>query len=142
MQTVADILSSKGRAVWSVKPTDTVLEALRVMAEHDTGAVVVLDGDKLVGIFTERDYARKVVLNGRTSSETAVAELMSHSVTCVTPERSINDCMMLVTEKRLRHLPVLNHKHVIGMVSIGDLVKARIEDQEFTIRELQKYVTG
>ncbi len=142
MQTVADILSSKGRAVWSVKPTDTVLEALRVMAEHDTGAVVVLDGDKLVGIFTERDYARKVVLNGRTSSETAVAELMSHSVTCVTPERSINDCMMLVTEKRLRHLPVLDHKHVIGMVSIGDLVKARIEDQEFTIRELQKYVTG
>ena len=142
MQTVADILSSKGRAVWSVKPTDTVLEALRVMAEHDTGAVVVLDGDKLVGIFTERDYARKVVLNGRTSSETAVAELMSHSVTCVTPERSINDCMMLVTDKRLRHLPVLDHKHVIGMVSIGDLVKARIEDQEFTIRELQKYVTG
>jgi CBS domain-containing protein len=142
MHTVADILSSKGRAVWSVKPTDTVLEALRVMAEHDTGAVVVLDGDKLVGIFTERDYARKVVLNGRTSSDTAVAELMSHSVVCVTPERSINDCMMLVTEKRLRHLPVLDHKHVIGMVSIGDLVKARIEDQEFTIRELQKYVTG
>lgn len=142
MQTVADILSSKGRAVWSVKPTDTVLEALRVMAEHDTGAVIVLDGEKLAGIFTERDYARKVVLIGRASRDLAVKDIMTHTVVCVTPDRCINECMALMTEKRLRHLPVLDHKRVVGLVSIGDLVKATIEEQEFTITQLQKYVTG
>jgi CBS domain-containing protein len=142
MQTVAEILNDKGRAVWSVKPTDTVLEALRVMAEHDVGAVVVLDGEKLVGIFTERDYARKVVLIGRASRDSRVSDVMTHGVVCVAPDRSINECMALMTGKRLRHLPVLDHKHIVGLVSIGDLVKATIAEQEFTITQLQKYVTG
>jgi CBS domain-containing protein len=142
MQTVADILGSKGRELWSVRPTDTVLEALRVMAEHDIGAVAVLDGDKLVGIFTERDYARKVVLIGRASRDSAVRDIMTHKVMCVAPDRPVNECMALMTEHRLRHLPVLHQKRVVGIVSIGDLVKATIEEQEFTITQLQSYVTG
>ncbi|GMW06605.1 MAG: CBS domain-containing protein [Gammaproteobacteria bacterium] len=142
MQTVAEILNDKGRTVWSVKPTDTVLEALRVMADHDVGAVVVLDGEKLVGIFTERDYARKVVLIGRASRDSAVSAIMTHSVVCVSPERSLEECMALMTAKRIRHLPVLDHKRIVGLVSIGDLVKATIAEQEFTITQLQLYVTG
>jgi CBS domain-containing protein len=142
MQTVASILGSKGTQVWSVRPTDTVLAALRVMAEHDVGAVLVMDGERLAGIFTERDYARKVVLIGRSSRDFAVQDIMTHSVVCVTPERSVNECMALMTEKRLRHLPVLDHKRVVGLVSIGDLVKATIEEQEFTITQLQLYVTS
>lgn len=142
MQTVADILGSKGREIWTVKPTDTVLEALRVMAEHDIGAVAVLDGEKLVGIFTERDYARKVVLIGRASRDSAVRDIMTHKVMCVAPDRPVNECMALMTEHRLRHLPVLHQKRVVGIVSIGDLVKATIEEQEFTITQLQSYVTG
>jgi CBS domain-containing protein len=142
MRTAHDILKSKGQAVWSVNPTDTVIDALGVMAEHDVGAVLVLDGDKLVGILTERDYARKVVLAGRSSKDSQVKEIMTSHVICVAPERSIDECMALMTEKRLRHLPVLDHEHVIGMVSIGDLVKATIADQEFTIAELQSYIRG
>ena len=142
MQTVAEILNSKGREVWAVRPDDTVLDALRTMAEHDTGAVVVMDGERLAGIFTERDYARKVVLIGRASRDLPVRDIMTHSVVCVTPDRSINECMALMTERRLRHLPVLDHKRVVGMVSIGDLVKATIEEQEFTISQLRLYVTS
>jgi len=142
MQTVAEILNSKGREVWAVRPDDTVLDALRTMAERDTGAVVVMDGERLAGIFTERDYARKVVLIGRASRDLAVRDIMTHSVVCVTPDRSISECMALMTEKRLRHLPVLDHKRVVGMVSIGDLVKATIEEQEFTISQLRLYVTS
>ena len=142
MQTVADILGSKGRELWTVKPADTVLEALRVMAEHDIGAVAVLDGEKLVGIFTERDYARKVVLIGRASRDSAVRDIMTQKVMCVAPDRPVNECMALMTEHRLRHLPVLHQKRVVGIVSIGDLVKATIEEQEFTITQLQSYVTG
>ncbi|CAG0942592.1 Hypoxic response protein 1 [Gammaproteobacteria bacterium] len=142
MQTVADILGSKGRELWSVKPTDTVLEALGVMAKHDIGAVAVLEGEKLVGIFTERDYARKVVLIGRASRDSAVRDIMTSKVMCVSPDRSVAECMALMTEHRLRHLPVLHQKRVVGIVSIGDLVKATIEEQEFTITQLQSYVTG
>lgn len=142
MQTVADILDSKGRQVWAVRPADTVLDALRVMAEHDIGAVAVIEGGELVGIFTERDYARKVVLIGRASRDSAVREIMTHNLVCVTPGQFVNECMELMTEHRLRHLPVLHHDRVIGLVSIGDLVKATIEDHEFTISELQSYVTG
>ena len=142
MHTVHDILKSKGQAVWSVRPTHTVLEALAVMAEHDVGAVLVLDDDKLVGILSERDYARKVVLAGRSSKEAQVKEVMTAHVVCVTPQRSVDECMALMTDKRLRHLPVLDHKRVIGVVSIGDLVKATIDDQEFTITQLQSYIAG
>jgi CBS domain-containing protein len=142
MHTVKDILAAKGNAVWSVKPADTVLHALGVMAEHDVGAVLVLDGEHLAGIFSERDYARKVVLAGRSSKESQVKEIMTSHVVCVTPQRSIDECMAVMTEKRLRHLPVVDHKRVIGVISIGDLVKARIADQEFTISQLQSYITG
>jgi CBS domain-containing protein len=140
MHTAKDILISKGSQVWSVRPEDSVLHALGVMAEHDIGAVLVIDGERLAGVFSERDYARKVVLAGRSSRESQVAEVMTSHVVCVPPHRSIAECMALVTEKRLRHLPVVDHKKVVGVVSIGDLVKATIEDQEFTIAELQSYI--
>jgi CBS domain-containing protein len=142
MLTAKDILKDKGRAVWSVKPTDSVLQALGVMAEHDIGAVLVMDGDKLVGVLSERDYARKVVLAGRSSKDSPVKDVMTVHVVCVAPERTIDECMALMTSKRLRHLPVLDHKRVVGIVSIGDLVKATIDDQQFTITQLQMYIAG
>jgi CBS domain-containing protein len=142
MPTVEDILRSKGHAVWSVEPTDTVLHALGVMAEHGIGAVLVLDGEKLVGVLTERDYARKVVLAGRSSKDSAIKDVMTSHIVCVAPSRSIDECMALMTEKRVRHLPVLEQKRVIGIISIGDLVKATIADREFTIAQLQSYITG
>lgn len=142
MTTVREILKSKGDAVWSVTPTDTVLHALGVMAEHNVGAVLVMDGDRLVGLLSERDYARKVVLAGRSSRDSAVADVMTSHVVCVAPERSVDQCMGLMTDKRLRHLPVLDHKRVVGVVSIGDLVKATIAEQEFTIAQLQSYIAG
>src|SRR5262245_31666746 len=130
MHTANDILKHKGHAVWCVQPTDTVLHALDVMAEHDIGAVLVLDGEKLVGVLSERDYARKVVLAGRSSKESQVREVMTSHVVCVAPAQSIETCMALMTNRRLRHLPVVDHKRVIGIVSIGDLVKATIDDQQ------------
>jgi len=142
MHTAHDILRSKGNMVHSVSPTDTVLHALRVMAEYDIGAVVVLEGDKLVGILTERDYARRVVLMGRSSRGSQIKDVMTATVVCVAPERTIGECMALMTDKRVRHLPVVDHKHVIGLVSIGDLVKANIADQEFMIEQLQNYIAG
>jgi CBS domain-containing protein len=142
MHTASDILRDKGHTVWSVKPTDTVLEALGAMARHDVGAVLVLDGDRLVGIFSERDYARKVVLAGRSSKDSRVDEVMTSQVVCVSPERSIDECMALMTNRRLRHLPIVDHKRVIGIVSIGDLVKATIDDQQATIGELQRYIAS
>lgn len=142
MQTVYEILQSKGSAVHSVAPTDTVLHALGVMAEHGIGAVLVLDGDKLAGILTERDYARRVVLMGRASRDSQIKDVMTAQVVCVSPERTVRECMALMTDKRLRHLPVIEHKRVIGLISIGDLVKAMIADQEFMIAQLQSYITG
>ena len=142
MQTVKNILSKKGSAVTSVAPDDTVLHALGVMAEHDIGGVVVLDGEKLVGILTERDYARRVILLGRASRELPVAEIMTSQVCCVSPDRTIEECMALMTDKRIRHLPVLDHKKVIGVISIGDVVKATIEEKEFEIAQLNSYISG
>jgi len=142
MHTADDILKQKGHAVWSVQPTDTVLEALAVMAKHDIGAVLVLDQSKLVGVLSERDYARKVVLAGRSSKESQVKEVMTAHVVCVTPGHSIDACMALMTHKRVRHLPIVDHKRVVGIVSIGDLVKATIDDQQSTITELQRYIAG
>jgi CBS domain-containing protein len=125
-----------------VAPADTVLHALGVMAEHDIGGVVVLDDDKLVGILTERDYARRVVLLGRASRDLPVSELMTGHVCCVSPDRTIEECMALMTDKRIRHLPVLDHKQVIGVISIGDVVKATIAEKEFEIAQLQSYISG
>jgi CBS domain-containing protein len=142
MPTAHDILRFKGSSVHCVRPDDTVLAALGVMAEHDIGAVLVLDGEKLAGILTERDYARKVVLAGRSSKDSPVRAIMTAEVVCVPPDRSIEDCMALMTERRLRHLPVIENGRVVGLVSIGDLVKATIDEQEFTINQLKNYIAG
>jgi CBS domain-containing protein len=112
------------------------------MAEHDIGAVLVLDGERLAGIFTERDYARKVVLVGRSSKDSPVSAVMTSHVVCVAPHRSVDECMGLMTEKRVRHLPVVDHKRVVGLVSIGDLVKETIAEQQYTISQLQSYIAG
>ena len=112
------------------------------MAEHDIGAVLVLDGDKLVGVLSERDYARKVVLAGRSSKDSPVKDVMTSHIVCVSPDRSVDECMSIVTNKRLRHLPVIDNKRVVGIVSIGDLVKATIDEQEFTITQLKTYIAG
>ena len=142
MPTAHDILTSKGHAVHSVRPDDTVLEALGVMARHDVGAVLVMQGEHLVGILTERDYARKVALVGRSSKDSAVRVIMTAHVVCVSPERTVDECMGIMTEKRVRHLPVVDHKRVIGLISIGDLVKETIADQQITITQLQRYIVG
>ena len=142
MQSVKDILKSKGSEIWSVKPDDTVFSAIKMMADKGIGALLVMDGDKLVGIVTERDYARKVVLEGKSSREAAVNEVMTTKILCVTPERTIDECMALMTDKRIRHLPVLEHKQVVGFVSIGDLVKAVIGEQKILIDQLQHYISG
>jgi CBS domain-containing protein len=142
MHTAHDILTTKGHGVHSVRPDDTVLAALGLMAQHDIGAVLVMEHERLVGILTERDYARKVALAGRSSKDSAVSAIMTSHVVCVAPDRTIDECMGIMTEKRVRHLPVVDHKRVVGMVSIGDLVKQTIADQEFTITQLQQYIVG
>ena len=142
MRTVSDILLYKGSDVVSVRPDDTVLHALGVMAEHDIGAVVVLEDAALIGILTERDYARKVVLLGRSSRESAIRDVMTSTVICIEPEDTIDSCMSLMTSKRVRHLPVKQGSHVVGLVSIGDLVQARLAEQEQTIEHLQQYIAG
>jgi CBS domain-containing protein len=142
MPTAHDILRYKGHAVHSVSPSDTVLTALGIMAERDIGAVLVLDGDELVGILTERDYARKVALAGRSSRDSPVSAIMTTEFVWVAPHRSVDECMELMTERRVRHLPVVENRRVIGLVSIGDLVKATIDEQQFTISQLQSYIAG
>ena len=142
MPTAHDILRFKGHAVHSVAPSDTVLSALGVMAKHDIGTVLVLDGERLAGILTERDYARKVVLAGRSSRDSPVSAVMTAHVVCVTPQRTVDECLGIMTEKRVRHLPVVDHKRVVGLVSIGDLVRETIAHQQFTIEQLQSYIAG
>lgn len=142
MGTVNEILNSKGREVWSITPDRTVFEALRLMAEKDVGALLVMEGTKLVGLVTERDYARKIVLAGKSSRGTPVREAMTTRVLCARPEQTVEECMALMTDKRTRHLPILEHKRVIGLVSIGDLVKAIIREQKFVIEQLQHYISG
>ncbi|HUK01931.1 MAG TPA: CBS domain-containing protein [Steroidobacteraceae bacterium] len=140
MTTVRNLLERKGRAIYAVAPDDPVLEAVKTMAQHHVGALLVMRGSDLLGIISERDYARKVVLLGRSSSDTAVSEIMSSPVTSVTLDRSVEDCMRLMTERRIRHLPVLEARRVVGVISIGDLVKAVIEDQRETIEQLESYI--
>ncbi len=142
MKTVAHILDVKGRAVYTVAPDALVYEALEKMAEHDVGALLVLDGDRLAGIVSERDYARKVILLGRRSQEAPVRDIMTEAVLTVTPESSVADCMSLMTERRIRHLPVLDGEELAGVVSIGDVVKAVISDQEHLIEQLERYITS
>lgn len=142
MHTVSQLLDAKGQEVWSVAPDTTVYDALVLMAEKNCGALIVLEEGKLVGIFSERDYARKIILKGKASKDTAVSEIMSTQIVFVRLEHSINECMALMTAKRIRHLPVLTGDKVVGMISIGDVVKAIISEQEFTIKQLEVYITG
>jgi CBS domain-containing protein len=140
MTTVRQMLEHKGRAVYSVGPDDPVLTAIRMMAEQHVGALLVMRDGELVGIISERDYARKVILLGRSSSETPVWQIMTSPVITVSLATSVADCMHIVTDRRIRHLPVLDGRRVVGVISIGDLVKAVIEDQQQTIEQLETYI--
>jgi CBS domain-containing protein len=140
MTTVQQILDVKGHETYFVRPDDTVLHALEMMAAKDVGALLVKDGDKLVGIFTERDYARKVFLKGRSSPQTLIREVMETDVVYVEPEQSAEACMALMTERRSRHFPVLRDGRLVGIISIGDLMKSIISDREFSIDQLVRYV--
>ncbi len=142
MYTVRQLLQVKGNQVWSIAPHAMAFEALQLMADKNVGALLVLKQGRLVGIFTERDYARKVILKGRSSKTTPVAELMTREVLYVSPEDTIENCMALMTAKRARHLPVLDNGKLVGIVSIGDVVKEIISDREFTIQQLERYITG
>ncbi|KAA3644612.1 MAG: CBS domain-containing protein [Chloroflexi bacterium] len=140
--TVKDILSEKGRDVWSTSPNTTVFDALRTMSEKTVGALVVLDDLEVVGVFSERDYARKVILEGKSSKDLPLSEIMTRRVIFVNPENTTEDCMGLMTRKHIRHLPVVEGKELIGIISIGDVVKAIISDQELVIEQLENYITG
>lgn len=142
MKTVEQVLGHKGGAVFGVRPDDTVYRALELMAEKGVGALLVLDADELVGILSERDYARKGILMDRSSRETEVSELMTSRVLCVGLETSVDQCMALMTEKRIRHLPVLEDGRVVGVISIGDVVRTVISEQEFIIHELERYINS
>lgn len=139
--TVRTMLRGKS-SIYSVEPGDTVLEALRLMADRNIGAVLVRSDEKLEGIFSERDYARKVILLGKTSRETLVSEIMTTHVICVEPGWTADQCMALMTERRIRHLPVVEEGRLIGVISIGDVVRAVVEEQQFTIDSLQRYITS
>jgi len=142
MKTLKQLLAEKKQPLAVVSPADTVFHALGVMAQHEVGALLVLDGETLVGIFSERDYARKVILQGKASKDTPVRDIMSERVVYVTPDQTLDQCMALMTEKRFRHLPVLNSDgSVAGIVSIGDLVKETICSQQFIIDELARYIS-
>ena len=142
MKTVRQLLQKKGHDVWSIAPDTTVLNALQLMADRKIGALLVLDEDKLVGVFSERDYARKVVLKGKSSKDTSVGDVMSSNIVRVVPDQTTELCMSLMTEKRVRHLPVVDGDKVIGVISIGDVVKAVIADREDVIEQLEQYITG
>ena len=142
MKTVRQLLQTKGHDIWSVAPDTSVFDALEVMAGKNVGALLVLEADALVGVFSERDYARKVILKGKASKHTLVREIMSHRVVCVSLEHSVEECMALMTDKRVRHLPVLEEQKLLGVISIGDVVKAIISEQEFMIEQLENYITG
>lgn len=142
MKTVKEILEAKGTEIWSVQPSDTVLDSLKLMADKGIGSLLVMDGEKLMGIVTERDYARKVILEGKSSKDTSVSDVMTRKILCVSPERTVDECMALMTDKRARHLPVVDHKRVVGVVSIGDLVKTLINEQQILIDQLQHYISG
>ncbi len=140
MKTIKQLLAGKSYGVLCVGPEDSVYDALRLMSEKNVGSLLVMEGDKLVGIFSERDYARKVILHGKSSRETMLREIMTREVVYVTPERSVEECMALMSDKKCRHLPVLDNGRVIGLVSIGDLVKETISQQQFIIEQLEQYI--
>ena len=142
MTTIAQLLNTKGNQVWSVEPKATIFEALEIMSEKEIGALLVMEDEKLTGIFSERDYARKVILKGKSSKETLVGELMTKKVFYIDSQKTINDCMAMMTAKRIRHVPVIEDNQVMGIVTIGDVVNQIISEQEVTINHLENYITG
>jgi CBS domain-containing protein len=142
MTTVSQILQAKGSNVWIIAPEATVYDALALMAEHDVGALVVEKDNAVVGIFSERDYARKVILQGKSSRDTLVRDIMSSNVVCVRPHQTLDQCMAVMTDKRIRHLPVLDQNRLAGVISIGDVVKAIITEQSIMIDHLKDYIYG
>jgi CBS domain-containing protein len=142
MKTVRELLQAKGYDIWSVAPDDSVYDALKLMADKNVGAVLVTEAGNLVGILSERDYARKVTLKGRTSKDTPVREIMTEKVVYVRPDQTSDECMALMTDKRVRHLPVIENDRLIGIISIGDVVKEIISHQEFMLEQLENYITG
>ncbi len=142
MVTIKQLLNTKGQDVWSVSPDASVYEAMEIMADKGVGALVVLENDKLSGIITERDYARKVVLKERVSKQTRVEEIMTKTVLYAQPGHTVEQCLAIMTEKRTRHLPVLDGDKLVGIVSIGDLVKAVIAEQQHVIEQLEHYISG
>jgi CBS domain-containing protein len=142
MKSVEKVLRTKGSEAWHIAPQATVYEALQLMSEKEIGSILVLEEGEVVGIFTERDYARKLILKGKFSKDTAVRELMTQDVLYVEPQNTIEDCMVLMTKNRVRHLPVMDNGKLAGIVSLGDMVKHIISEQESTIALLEKYITG
>ena len=140
MRTVRQMMNEKAHRLLSIQPEHTVYDALLQMAEHDVGALIVLRGEQLVGIFSERDYARKIILDGKTSKLTPISAIMTHDVICVDPDRTADECMALMTEKHVRHLPIIENKAVVGLISIGDVVREMISDQKHTIEQLEQYI--
>ena len=141
MKTITHFLADRSEQVWSVKPDDTVLDALKLMADKNIGALLVISDERLVGIFSERDYARKVVLMGKSSSSLLIREIMTTKTISITPNHSIEQCMQIMSDHKIRHLPILRGDRVVGMISIGDVVKAMIETQKIMIEQLQQYIT-
>ena len=142
VHTIGQLLKAKGSQIWSIEPEATAYRALQIMAEKNVGALLVIERDQLVGIFSERDYARKVILKGKSSKGTSVSELMTPEVFYINTNATIEECMALMTAKHIRHLPVLENKQLVGIVTLGDVVQQIIAEQKFTIRELEKYITG
>ena len=142
MKTIKDVLRDKGQAVWSIDLNASVFDALKLMAAKEIGALMVVDGGQLVGVVSERDYARKVVLHGKSSKDTPVREIMTQKVLYVRPEQTVEECMALMTDKHVRHMPVIDGERMIGVVSIGDIVKSVISEQQFLISHLENYIRG
>jgi len=140
--TLNQLLNRKGHEIWSIASDASVFEALQLMADKNVGALLVLDDGTLKGVFSERDYARKLILQGKFSKETAVSELMTHDVVCIDSSRTIEDAMALMTARRIRHLPVLKGEDLVGIVTIGDVVRQLIDHHEFVIKQLERYITG
>ena len=141
MASMKQLLKGKGHDVWSIGPEDSAFDAIEMMADKEVGALVVTDGDSLVGVFSERDYARKVALQGRSSRDTKIKEIMTTRVAYARPEQTVEECMALMTDKRIRHLPVMDGDKLLGVISIGDLVKAIIEEQQHVIKQLEQYIS-
>ena len=142
MDTAESLLKSKGHEIWSVHPDASVYDALVMMADKEAGALLVMENDELVGVISERDYARKIILKGKAAKDTLVREIMTAKVVCVNIRTPVNECMAIMTEKRIRHLPVFDGEQLVGVISIGDVVKDIISEQEFVIDQLEKYIIG